>query len=119
MTNYFGLNGETAGYAYFSALPDRGDSKGTVYLELDYTLDLGDKLMLGAHAGHTAVRHYSELSYTDLNVSLSKEWSGLNFGAAVVGTDAEKGYYQVANGGGNDPKRIGKTTLVRSVGKTF
>ena len=119
VTNYFGLNGETAGYAYFSALPDRGDSKGTVYFELNYTLDLGDKLTLGAHAGHTVVRHYSELSYTDLKVLLNKEWAGLNFGAAVVGTDAKKDYYQVANSGGNDPKRIGTTTVVLSVGKTF
>jgi uncharacterized protein (TIGR02001 family) len=30
LTDYFGLNGETAGYAYFSALPDRGSSKGRV-----------------------------------------------------------------------------------------
>ncbi len=119
VTDYFGLNGQTAAYAYFSALPDRGNSKGTVYLELNYTLDLGDKLTLGAHAGHTVVRHYSELSYTDLKLSLNKEWAGLNFGAALVGSNAKKDYYQVANAGGNDPKRIGTTTLVLSVGKTF
>ncbi|MEP7099842.1 MAG: TorF family putative porin [Burkholderiales bacterium] len=119
VTDYFGLNGETAGYAYFSSLPDRGNSKGTVYMELNYTLDLGDKLTLGAHAGHTVVRHYSELSYTDLKVSLNKEWAGLNFGAAVVGSNAKKDDYQVANAGGLDAKRVGTTTLVLSVGKTF
>lgn len=73
LTNYFGLDGETAAYAYFSALPDRGNSKGTAYLEFNYTLDLGDKLNLGAHVGRTVVRHYSELSYTDVKVSLAKE----------------------------------------------
>jgi uncharacterized protein (TIGR02001 family) len=119
VTDYFGLKGETAAYAYFSALPDRGGSKGTAYMELNYTLDLGDKLTLGAHVGHTVVRHYSELSYTDAKLSLNKEWAGLNFGAAVVGTDAKKEFYQVANAGGADPKRIGTTTLVVSVGKTF
>lgn len=119
MSDYFGLNGATAGYAYFSALPDRGDSKGTVYLELNYSLDLGDKLTLGAHAGHTVVRHYGELSYTDLKLSLNKEWLGLSFGAAVAGSDAKKDYYQVANAGGADAKRVGATTLVLSVGKTF
>jgi uncharacterized protein (TIGR02001 family) len=119
LTDYFGLNGETAGYAYFSALPDRGSSKGTAYLELNYTLDLGDKLNLGLHVGHTAVRHYSELSYTDAKVSLTKEWAGLTLGAAIVGTDAKSAYYQVANAGGTDAKRIGATTLVVSVGKTF
>jgi len=119
VTDYFGLKGETAGYAYFSALPDRGGSKGTAYLELNYTLDLGDKLSLGAHIGHTAVRHYSELSYTDAKLSLTKEWAGLTLGAAIVGTDADKTFYQVANAGGADPKRIGTTTLVLSLGKTF
>jgi len=119
VTDYFGLNGETVAYAYFTALPDRGSSKGSAYLELNYSLDLGNKLTLGAHVGHTAVRHYSELSYTDLKVSLNKEWVGLNFGAAVVGTDAKKDYYQVANAGGADAKRIGTTTLVLSIGKSF
>jgi uncharacterized protein (TIGR02001 family) len=119
LTDYFGLDGQSAAYAYFSALPDRGSSKGTAYFELNYTLDLGDKMSLGAHVGHTAVRHYSELSYTDAKVSLSKEWVGLNFGAAVVATDAKKEFYQVANAGGAEPKRIGTTTLVLSVGKTF
>jgi uncharacterized protein (TIGR02001 family) len=119
VTDYFGLNGQTAGYAYFTALPDRGSSKGTAYLELNYALDLGDKLNLGAHVGRTVVRHYSELSYTDLKVSLSKELIGINFGAAVVATDAKKEFYQVANAGGFSPKRVGTTTLVLSAGKTF
>ncbi|MBC8055928.1 MAG: hypothetical protein H7Y61_05070 [Rhizobiales bacterium] len=119
LTNYFGLNGQTAGYAYFSALPDNGDSKGTAYFELNYSQDIGDKLVIGAHVGHTLVRHYSDLSYTDLKVSATKEWFGLNFGAAVVATNAEKALYQVANSGGADPKRLGKATLVVSVAKTF
>lgn len=119
LTNYFGLDGEAAAYAYFSALPDRGNSKGTAYLELNYTLDLGDKLSLGAHVGRTVVRHYSELSYTDVRVSLTKEWIGLNFGAALVATDAKKEFYQVANAGGASPKRMGTATIVLSAGKTF
>lgn len=119
VTDYFGLNGQTAGYAYFSALPDRGNSKGTVYLELNYTRDLGDKLTLAAHVGHTAVRHYSELSYTDLKVSVGKEWAGLNFGVAVVASDAKEEFFQVGNAGGSDPKKLGAATVLLSVGKTF
>jgi hypothetical protein len=60
-----------------------------------------------------------QLSYTDAKLSLTKEWAGLALGAAIVGTDADETYYQVANAGGADPKRIGTTTLVLSVGKTF
>lgn len=119
VTDYFGLNGQTAGYAYFSALPDRGNSKGTVYVELNYNLDLGDKLVLGAHVGHTAVRRYSELSYTDVKVSVSKEWAGLNFGLAATASDAKKEFYQVGNAGGAEAKRLGTATVLLSVGKTF
>lgn len=119
LTDYFGLNGQTASYAYFTALGDHGSSEGTAYIELNYTLDLGNKLSVGAHLGHTAVRHYSELSYTDAKVSVNKEWFGINFGAAVVASDAKQAYYRIANTGGNSPKHVGTTTLVLSAGKTF
>jgi hypothetical protein len=61
----------------------------------------------------------SELSYTDVKVSLTKEWAGLALGAAIVGTDADKDFYQIANAGGADPRCVGTTTLVLSLGKTF
>jgi len=117
--DYFGLDGRTAGYAYFSALPDRGSSRGTVYFELNYALDLGDKLGFAAHVGHTAVRHYGELSYTDGKLSLTQEWFGLNVAAALVATDAPRAFYQVADAGAANPKRSGTTMLVLSVGRTF
>ena len=53
LTDYFGLNGETAPYAYSSALPDRGSSKGTVYMELNYTCDLGASLATGSRSART------------------------------------------------------------------
>ncbi len=119
VTDYFGLNGDTAGYAYFSALDANGASKGTFYLDLNYTLDLGQGLTLGAHVGRTEVRHYGELSYTDLKLSLAKEMLGLNWTAALIATDAKKALYQVGNAAGQDAKRVGKAGLVLSVGKTF
>ncbi len=53
MTDYFGLNSTTSGYAYWSALPARGESKGTTYLDLNYNADLGHQLTLGLHVGYT------------------------------------------------------------------
>lgn len=119
VTDYFGLNGTTAGYAYFSSLPSRGSSHGTTYLDLNYNADLGDKMTLGLHLGHTAVHRYSELSYTDYKVSLAKEWSGLSFSAAVVGTNADGNFYQAGNSAGLDPKRLGKSGVVLAIAKTF
>jgi uncharacterized protein (TIGR02001 family) len=119
VTDYFGLNGGTAGYAFFNALPDQGSSRGTAYLDLNYNLDLGNATTLTLHVGHTAVRHYSALSYTDYRVALAKTWAGLNFTAAVVGTDADERYYQAGNSSGQEARRLGKTTALLSVGKTF
>ena len=119
VTDYFGLNSSTSGYAYWSALPARGDSKGTTYLDLNYNADLGNQLTLGLHLGYTAVRNYSELSYADYKLSLAKEVGGFNLGLAVVGSNADATFYQTGNSAGLDPQKLGKTTVVLSIGKTF
>jgi len=119
LTDYFGLNSTTSGYAYWSAFPARGDSKGTSYLDLNYNADLGAQLTLGLHAGYTSVHNYSELSYADYKVSLAKEFGGFNLGLAVIATTADSTFYQAGNSAGQDPQKIGKTTAVLSVGKTF
>jgi uncharacterized protein (TIGR02001 family) len=119
VTDYFGLNSTTAGYAYFNALPARGDSKGTTYLDLNYSFDLGNQVTLGLHAGHTSVRRYSELSYTDYKVSVAKEFAGVTLNLAVVGADADSKYYQATNSAGANPKKLAKTALVISASKTF
>jgi len=122
-TDYFGLNSDTAGYAYFSSLAvngeRRGGSKGSAYLDLNYNFDLGNGLTLGTHLGHLKVQHYGELSYTDYKLSLAKEIVGLNWTAALVGSNAKRDFYQAGNAAGQDAKRLGTAGLVLSVGKTF
>ncbi len=119
VTDYFGLNNNTSAYAYFNALPARGSSKGTTYLDLNYSIDLGNSLTLGLHAGHTSVRRYGELSYTDYKVSLGKEIAGLNLSLAVIGSNADSRFYQVGDSAGLNPKIVAKAALVLSVSKTF
>lgn len=119
VTDYFGLNSTTAGYAYFNGLPARGNSKGTTYLDLNYNFDLGNNIALGLHAGHTSVRRYNELSYTDYKVSLGKEFSGVNLNLALVGSNADSKFYQATDSAGRNPKKLAKTALVFSASKTF
>ncbi|RQO57168.1 hypothetical protein DBR47_15095 [Paucibacter sp. KBW04] len=118
-TDYFGLNSDTAGYAYFSSLGANGGSKGSAYLDLNYNFDLGQGITLATHIGVLKVRNYGDLSYTDAKVSIAKEILGLNWTAAVVGSNAKKDFYQVGNAAAQDAKRVGDTGLVLSVGKTF
>lgn len=118
-TDYFGLNSDTAGYAYFNSLAARGASKGSTYLDLNYKFDLGNGLSLDTHLGHLSVRRYGELSYTDLKLGLSKEMVGLNWSAALIGSNAKKAFYQAGNAAGTDAKRLGTTTLVLGVSRGF
>lgn len=118
-TDYFGLNSDTAGYAYFSSLGANGGSKGSAYLDLNYNFDLGQGITLGTHIGVLKVRNYGDLSYTDAKISIAKEIVGLNWTAAVVGSNAKKDFYQVGNAAAQDAKRVGDTGLVLSVSKTF
>lgn len=119
VSDYFGLKGDTAAYAYWSALPNRGGSRGSTYLDLNYNLDLGDQLTLGLHLGHTSVHHYGELSYTDYKIGLTQDWHGLNLGAALVGSNADTAYYQAGNSAGADARKLGRPSVVLSLGKTF
>lgn len=122
-TDYFGLDGQTAGYAYFNPLPvkgaGKGSSKGSAYLDLNYTLDLGQGVAAGLHLGHLAVRGYGELSYTDWKVSVAREFAGLNLSAALVGSNADKTWYQAGNAAGQNPRRLGNTGLVLGVSRAF
>ncbi|PZP33822.1 MAG: hypothetical protein DI603_06955 [Roseateles depolymerans] len=91
------------------------DSKNSGYLDVSANFDIGGGMTLTPHVGHQTVKHTSVASYTDYSVTLAKDFSGLVVSAAVVGTDADKGFYaSPANG-----KFMGKTTLVVGLKKTF
>jgi uncharacterized protein (TIGR02001 family) len=91
------------------------DSKHSGYLDVSFNVDLGDNLMLTPHVGHQTIRHLAVGSYTDYSLTLAKDFSGLVLSGAVIGTDADKGFYaSPANG-----KFLGKTTLVVGLKKTF
>jgi len=141
LTNYFGLNSDF-GRNFTSkdcivnggcgAQPragnlvgvneDRGNSKGTGYLEVNASYEFAPKWTVSGHVGHTKVKNFGELSYTDYKVGVTYDLSGWVLGAAVVGTNANnQWYYNVRNvgGSGNSAKDTGKTTLVLSVAKSF
>lgn len=119
VTDYFGLRSTTAGYAYFNVLPARGSSRGTTYLDLNYNVDLGNQVTLGLHAGHTSVRRYSELSYTDYKMSVAKDFAGVTLNLAVVGSSADSTFYQVTDSAGANPKKLAKAAMVIWASKTF
>lgn len=57
-----------------------GSTRGSGYLEVNYSLDLGDGWGLAAHVGHQKVRDLGVADYTDVKLGVTKD---LGFG--VVG----------------------------------
>ncbi|MCV2353182.1 TorF family putative porin [Paucibacter sp. B2R-40] len=89
------------------------DSKGSGYLDVSATFDVGGGFTVVPHVGYQKVKNNSAGSYTDYSLTLNKDYAGFTFGAAVVGTNTD------AYVGGPDAKNLGKDSLVVSVKKTF
>lgn len=117
VTDFFGLNNTTAGAYAFTALPNRGGSKGSGYLDLNATFEVADKTMLTLHAGRQYVKDYSELSYSDYKIGVARDFGFATVGLALVGTDADKAYWKATNG--SKTKELGTATAVVSLSKTF
>jgi uncharacterized protein (TIGR02001 family) len=111
LTDFFGLNNTTA------AIP-RGNSKGSGYLDLNATFEVAEKTTLTLHAGRQWVRHYGEFNYNDYKIGVARDFGFATVGLAIVGTDADKNLYTVADGNGRT-KRVGNTGAVLSISKTF
>ena len=84
------------------------NSKGSGYLDLSYTADLGDGWSLAPHYGRQDVRHNGNASYNDYALTLGKDLGkGLSVSAALLGTDAKSGVYVSPSN-----KNLGKSTIV-------
>ena len=91
------------------------NSKGSGYLDLTYTADLGDGLSLAPHYGRQDVRHNGFSSYNDFALTLGKDFGkGFNLSATLLGTDANKAAYVSPAG-----KALGKSTVTAMLKYNF
>jgi uncharacterized protein (TIGR02001 family) len=95
------------------------DSKGSGYLDLSASFDVGGGVLLAPHIGNQSVSKNGDYSYTDYSLTVSKDFSGWLLSAAVVGTNAKKiggvpVYYYAPSG-----KDLGKSGLVLGVKYSF
>ncbi len=89
------------------------DSKNSYYLDLSAGFDMGGGLMVTPHIGYQKLKSVSNGSYTDYALTLSKDFSGLVPSLALVGTDADSGFYTLAG------KKNYKTALVLGLKYNF
>ena len=99
------------------------DTKGTNYLDLSASYDTGGGWGVNGHIGHTSVHNFSDASYSDYKLGVTKDLSGWVLGATLVSTNAKHNCsnpdpycFTKVTGGTYDG---GKSTVVLSVGKTF
>jgi uncharacterized protein (TIGR02001 family) len=92
------------------------DSKNSYYLDLSASFDLGFATLV-PHVGYQKFTGASSgvATYTDYSLTLSKDFSGLVVSAAIVGTDADKGFYSSPVNG----KELGKAGVVLGVKYNF
>jgi uncharacterized protein (TIGR02001 family) len=96
-------------------------SKGSWYADLTYNYDISKETHLFAHVGHQQVKGTYSVSpnYTDYKLGGSIDAAGLNWAAAVVGTNAKAAAYTVTSASDGSTKVVSKSTLVLTVTKSF
>jgi uncharacterized protein (TIGR02001 family) len=99
------------------------DNRGSGYIDLSANYDLGSGWGIQAHVGHQDVRNYSDASYTDWKLGVTKDVGFGVVGLAYTDTDANgcgsaSGAY-CFTGTGSSGKNVGKATGVLSFSKTF
>lgn len=124
--NFFGINGHTVcpsilDFALSQACFEAGaqNSKGSQYLELEYTHRLSKASALAARIGYQRVKNWSSFETTSFALEYRHSWRSLELSAAVTGAKAnEKGVYDVQLGNGK-VRDTGKTALVLAAGYKF
>ena len=102
----------------FGTITSQGDSKGSGYLDLSATFDVSGFSVV-PHVGHQKVKNWSDGSYTDYSLTVSKDAAGFTWSGAIVGTDAKHDVNAVFAYPSPTLKNLGRNGLVLAVKKTF
>jgi len=117
---YVGGSWKWLGLKYYHSIDDFfavPDTKNSWYLDGTATFDLGGGWGVLGHIGRQKVKRWSDASYTDYKLGVTKDISGFVFGAALVDTNAKDAAWTYADA--RKTMNIGKSGVVLSVAKTF
>lgn len=92
-------------------------TRGSGYLELNASYDLGDGWGINGHVGHQRIKHNGDASYTDWKLGVTKELAVGTLGLAYVDTNAKGDVGEPYRNAFN--KDLGKGRLLLTFGKTF
>ena len=118
---YLGGSWKWISAKYYHAVSDffsAPDTKGSSYIDLAATFDLGSGWGVVGHWGQQKVKNTSAADYSDWKLGVTKDLgNGWNATASYIDTDAEP-FYTATNAGGKT-LFLGDSTFVISIGKTF
>jgi hypothetical protein len=124
LTDWYGINTEGFAptmWANNAPTADKAvaDSKGSGYLEANYTYTFAGDVALALHAGHQKIKNFSLLSYTDYKIGISKPVGGFTLGAAYTTTNVtDNSLYHVKSAVGDD-KKLGTGIFALSVSRSL
>lgn len=116
---------------YFAARGTNGErTRGSNYLDLTGTHDLGSGWGVVGHVGHLDFKNYTNGSYTDWKLGVTKDLSGWVLGLSYIDTNAKGSCattqpYCLSNSMsdtgtlGSKSRDAGKATAVLSISRTF
>jgi len=93
------------------------NSKGSGYLDLSATFDLGSGWSVVPHLGNQHINHFG--SYMDYSLTVAKDIDGLVLSAAAVGTNWKSHFGAPYTLAGSGNKNLGKAGLVLGLKKNF
>ncbi len=114
---------QTTGSLFGWTKPDGGKTKGSGYLELNAAYDLGNGWGINGHIGRQTVKGFSNASYSDYKVGVTKDLGFGTVGIAYSDTNAKAdcaagdAYCFVKTTG--ETYDAGKGRLLLTFGKTF
>jgi uncharacterized protein (TIGR02001 family) len=101
----------------FGAAAPGINSKGSGYLDLSATVDLGNGWSVVPHIGHQNINNFT--SYKDYSFTVNKDIDGLVLSGALIGTNIKSKTGAAATLPGSGSKDLGKGDLVLSIKKNF
>ncbi len=126
LTDYFGLNSRTDELLGATA-KSSGDTKGTIYYDVAVSHEIAPKTVISAHAGRTEFKTWTNYSYSDYRLGVTRDFDGwvvgLSYHTNSMNADTKSFNTNSAvmhgTAGSLAEKKLYKSAAVISLSKTF
>ena len=90
VTGWVGLSEHWFGFASDPFTGRQVATRGTSYIEANWSPELGPGLVLNLHAGHQRLRHLPDYDFTDVKVGVTKSWKSWSVSVAALYNNGER-----------------------------